>query len=58
LLGLMQGRIWVESEAGKGSTFHIVLPAYQELASKPKRTDVFPAVVDANKTDEKVEKVV
>jgi signal transduction histidine kinase len=58
LLSLMQGRIWVESEAGQGSTFHIVLPAYQELASKPKRTDVFPTVVDANKTDEKVEKVV
>jgi signal transduction histidine kinase len=58
LLGLMQGRIWVESEAGKGSTFHVVLPAYQELASKPKRTDVFPVVVEAGKTEEKVEKAV
>ncbi len=58
LLGLMQGRIWVESEAGKGSTFHVVLPAYQEQASKPKRTDVFPAIVEAEKIQEKVEKVV
>jgi signal transduction histidine kinase len=58
LLGLMQGRIWVESEVDKGSTFHVVLPAYQEQASKPKRTDVFPAIVEAAKVQEKVEKVV
>jgi signal transduction histidine kinase len=58
LLGLMQGRIWVESEAGRGSTFNIVLPAYQELASKPKRTDVFPAIVEPGKPEVKVEKVV
>jgi hypothetical protein len=48
----------VESEVGKGSTFHVLLPVHQEQASKPKRTDVFPATTNGTEPLEKIEKVV
>lgn len=36
LVDMMDGHIWVESEAGKGSTFHFVIPAEATTAtSKP-----------------------
>ncbi len=35
LMTLMGGRIWAQSEVGKGSTFFIMLQTYQEPASSP-----------------------
>lgn len=38
LVGMMDGRIWVESEEGKGSTFHFVIPA--EAATATLKPDI------------------
>ncbi len=35
LVEMMDGRIWVESEEGKGSSFHVALPLQEALPPKP-----------------------
>lgn len=37
LLGLMGGRVWVESEVGKGSSFHVLVSVYRDDVTRPHR---------------------
>ncbi len=62
LVELMQGRIWLESEEGKGSTFHVVIPfaLQQEATAQPEPVSVeelkgkSALVVDDNKTNRQI----
>lgn len=57
LLGLMSGRIWVESEPGKGSTFHVLVSNYRDDATRPTRRETSTMPVVAKPPAPEAEKV-
>ncbi len=57
LLGLMSGRIWVESEPGKGSTFHVLVSPYRDDATRPTRRETSTMSVVAKSPVPEAEKV-